>query len=236
MPYTTAYGKQLRGISHIPEMPPGENKIKAYVLELGKNGEIKYHNTLQKKRGVAKKKNKSDYGGGRGNKKILVPTDLSEKIRNLGDTTAIRILGWASDLEKLKEKDNDKIGNRELANYVAVKNSLFRIPVELAHARKSAGSDMIFEYVYKDLASLCDDVEEKINKDELLGPALSALENLATSSDFLYKGPLRMGKLGLDDLAIAKYVNDIRDLEEPQDSAESTKPSGVTFTEHTKLT
>ena len=184
----------------------------------------------------AKKKNKNDHGGGRGKKLMLVPTDLSEKIRNLGDTTAIRILGWASDLEKLKEKDNDKIGNRELAGYVTVKNSLFRIPVELAHARKSAGSDMIFEYVYKDLASLCDDVEEKIRKDKRLRPALSALENLASSDEFLYKGPLRMGKLDLDDLAIAKYVNDIRDLEESQDSAESTKSPGVTFTEHTKLT
>ena len=107
MPFTTAYGKQLRGVSSFSDMPPGENRIQAYVTELEKDGEIRYHNTLEKKHRVAKKK-KNDHGGGRGNKLMLVPTDLSEKIKNLGDTTAIRILGLRDWLEIFKEKDNGK--------------------------------------------------------------------------------------------------------------------------------
>lgn len=236
---------KLLGTSNIPEMPPGEDKVRRYARELERDGEIrrevasiyKKPSKKPKKLKKTKKKNKNDHGGGRGKKLILVPTDLSEKIKNLGDTTAIKILRLGDWLERFKEKDNDKIGNRELAEYVTAKNTLFRIPVELAHVRKSAGTDMIFEYVYKDVASICEDVEEKIRKDKRLRPALSALEKLASSGEFLRKAALKIQPLlDNDDLAIAKYVNDIHDLEKPQDSAESTKPLGVTFTEHTKLT
>ena len=234
MPYTTAYGKQLRGISHIPEMPPGENKIKAYVMELEKDGEIRYHNTLQKKRKVAKKK-KNDYGGGRGNRKILVPTDPIEKMKHAGDIMAINIDRLRGQLEEYREMDNDKIGVEKLARYVTIKNVLFKIPVERAHFKISK-SDIIFEYIHKQIADVCDEVDDKIRKDKRLGSALLALEKLASSDEFLYKGSLKIGNLGRDDLAIAKYVNVIRDLEKLQDSAGSTKPLGVTFTEHTKLT
>ena len=124
---------KLLGIAGILEMPPGEDKVRRYVRELERDGEIRKvvaptgKKPSKKPKKIQKTKNKNDHGGGRGKKLMLVPTDLSEKIRNLGDTTAIRILGWANELEKLKEKDNDKIGNRELATYVAVKNTLFKI-------------------------------------------------------------------------------------------------------------
>ena len=232
---------KLLGTSNIPEMPPGEDRVRRYVRELERDSEIrkvvpptdKKPSKKPKKIKKTKKKNENDHGGGRGKKLILVSTDLSEKIKNLGDTTAIKILRLGDWLERFKEKDNDKIGNRELAEYVTAKNTLFRIPVELARDSKSTRSDMIFEYVYKDLASVCEYVEEKIIKDKRLRPALSALEKLASSGEFLYKGPLKIENLGRDDLAIAKYVNVIRYLEKlPQDSAESQTESEFTETRY----
>ena len=115
MPSTTGFGKQLRGISNITEMPPGEDRIRRYVKQLEKYSEIKYHNTLEKKRRVAKKK-KSDHGGGRGNRKILVPTDPIEKMKHGGDIMAITIDRLRGNLEEYREMDNDKIGVEELAS------------------------------------------------------------------------------------------------------------------------
>ena len=218
MPSTTGFGKQLRGISNISEMPPGEDKIKAYVMELENDGEIRYHNTLEKKRRIAKKK-KSDHGGGRGNRKILVPTDPIEKMKHGGDIMAIQIDMLRGNLEEYREMDNDKIGVEELTRYVTIKNSLFKIPVERAHVKISR-SDIIFEYVHKQIADVCDEVEEKIRKDKLLGTTLAALEELASSDEFLHKAALKIQPLlGKDDLAIAKHVNVVNDLEKPQDSA-----------------
>ena len=218
MPSTTRFGKQLRGISHITEMPPGEDRIRRYVKQLEKDSEIKYHNTLEKKRRVAKKK-KSDHGGGRGNRKILVPTDPIEKMKHGGDIMAIQIDMLRGNLEEYREMDNDKVSVKELARYVTIKNALFKIPVERAHIKISK-SDIIFEYVHKQIADICDEVEEKIRKDKLLGTTLAALEKLASSDEFLHKAALKIQPLlGKDDLAIAKHVNVVNDLEKPQDSA-----------------
>ena len=209
MPSTTGFGKQLRGISNITEMPPGEDRIKAYVMELEKDGEIRYHDTLEKKRRVAKRK-KSDYGGGRGNRKILVPTDPIEKMKHGGDIMAITIDRLRGNLEEYREMNNDKIGVEELARYVTIKNALFKIPVERAHL-KIHKSDIIFEYVHKQIADVCDEVEEKIRKDARLRHALSALEKLASSGEFLRKAVTRI-ELGRDDLSIVPSVNVVREL------------------------
>ena len=202
--------RRLRGATLIEEIPPGEDKIRKYVRQLEKDGMIEFCDLKPAKKSKRTKK-KNDHGGGRGNRRIMMPTKSGDKIRHNRGRTVLTLLNLVSEVKKFREMELDKIGIKELSHYVTLKNKIFRFPVEYADNVKSETLSTIFDYVQNEVVAICADIDRKMAENRKIHTAHIPLRTLASSNEFLYKAVTRI-KLERDDLSIAKYVNVVREL------------------------
>ena len=188
------------------KLPPGEDKIRRFVKDLKKDGKIKFYESPLKKG----KKGR----GGAGNKRIIGPITLGEKIGTRRGGHLHTFFNLLERLDKLRGMDVSKFGTKELCSYAIMKNEIFRFPVSYAQtAKNSVWIKELFEYVCNEITDTCDALEERISKNRKVHDAYKSFDKLLSSEEFFLEG-IALIHPSRHVLDVAKHVNVIRDLKE----------------------